>query len=105
MSILTCFITMLLGYFFYLQIDFRSIGSSVIANQLFLSNIYFLENSDYFAEGADILPLIHTWSLAVEEQFYFLYPIMILFVRRITKVSLFQILCIFCGVSFMVTLL
>lgn len=48
----------------------RSLGFTV----LFISNIHFLEHSGYFDVSADLRPLLHTWSLAVEEQFYILFP-------------------------------
>lgn len=41
---------------------------------LFISNVHFLEHSGYFDVSADLRPLLHTWSLAVEEQFYILFP-------------------------------
>ncbi len=53
-------------------------SQSVLATFLFLSNIYFWRDSGYFAAAADEKPLIHTWSLAVEEQFYLLFPLLLL---------------------------
>lgn len=54
--------------------DFYSFSTSVVATTTFLSNIAFYEQSGYFATAAHYKPLLHTWSLAVEEQFYILYP-------------------------------
>ncbi|MEX1233357.1 MAG: acyltransferase, partial [Roseovarius sp.] len=45
---------------------------------LFLSNIHFLEKSSYYDIGSALRPLLHTWSLAVEEQFYLLFPLVLL---------------------------
>ena len=45
---------------------------------LFVSNIHFLENSSYYDIGSAFRPLLHTWSLAVEEQFYLLFPLVLL---------------------------
>jgi hypothetical protein len=42
---------------------------------MFWSNIYFWQEDDYFSTAAELTPLLHTWSLAVEEQFYLLFPI------------------------------
>ncbi len=44
----------------------------------FLSNFYFWETTDYFATSADLRPLLHTWSLAVEEQYYLLFPLLLI---------------------------
>lgn len=46
-----------------------------------LSNFYFWRQSGYFDDDSDTKPLLHTWSLSVEEQFYLLWPAMILFVH------------------------
>lgn len=54
-------------------IDF---GQSLIAVSLFSSNILFWKESDYFSPSAEEKPLLHTWSLGVEEQFYFVAPIL-----------------------------
>lgn len=60
-------------------IDF---AKSLIAAEVFASNIWFWRTSGYFAAQGGILPLLHTWSLAVEEQFYLFIPILILLLGR-----------------------
>lgn len=49
---------------------------------LFLSNIHFLGQTDYFAQAAEFQPLLHTWSLAVEWQFYLVWPAVLFFALR-----------------------
>lgn len=49
---------------------------------VFLSNLYFMTKTGYFADSATLQPLLHTWSLAVEEQFYLIYPLLLLVVLR-----------------------
>lgn len=50
-------------------------GQSLAAVGLFASNFLFWMQSDYFAQASEYLPLLHTWSLAVEEQFYLVFPL------------------------------
>lgn len=59
-------------------LDFKEFSASVIAAGLSVSNIYFWQTMDYFAGPADSKPLLHTWSLGVEEQFYILFPFVLL---------------------------
>ena len=63
--------------------DGQDFWQSLSATILFASNIlFFVETSDYFSLAAQYKPLLHTWSLAVEEQFYVLYPLILLGVWR-----------------------
>ncbi|WP_179187168.1 acyltransferase family protein [Sphingomonas sp. TZW2008] len=55
-------------------LELVSYGHSMLWNALFMSNNYFLATTNYFAMGGETKPLIHTWSLAVEEQFYIVFP-------------------------------
>ncbi|WP_347268292.1 acyltransferase family protein [Paracoccus sp. (in: a-proteobacteria)] len=57
-------------------------GRSMLATMLFVSNFYLGMTSNYFAPDAETQPLLHTWSLAVEEQFYIFFPIFIITLLR-----------------------
>jgi peptidoglycan/LPS O-acetylase OafA/YrhL len=57
-------------------------GESVVATTLFSSNILFWLQAGYFDAPAEFKPLLHTWSLAVEEQFYIVFPLALLLVAR-----------------------
>ena len=65
--------------------DFAEIGKSAISTLFFGSNVYFWQTTDYFATAAEFRPLLHTWSLAVEEQFYFIYPLLLIGILKYTK--------------------
>ena len=53
-------------------------GRSMVAVVVFVSNILFWQESDYFAADSELIPLLHTWSLAVEEQYYVLFPLLLM---------------------------
>lgn len=62
--------------------DLISFGKSLIAIPIFLSNLLFWSERGYFGAATELKPLIHTWSLAVEEQFYLVFPIIVLVVFK-----------------------
>ncbi len=57
-------------------------GASLMSATLSVSNIHFYLGSGYFESASDYKPLLHTWSLGVEEQFYLVWPLLLLFTRR-----------------------
>ena len=63
--------------------DLEVFGNSVIATTLFASNLWFFTQEGYFNEAAELQPLLHTWSLGVEEQYYLLFPLLLLWLCRI----------------------
>ncbi|KQI67152.1 hypothetical protein AN189_16865 [Loktanella sp. 3ANDIMAR09] len=65
-------------WFLLLPQHYEVMGKAGIASLLFSSNIYFFRvDSAYFGNGAAVQPLLHTWSLAVEEQFYIVFPVLL----------------------------
>tara|TARA_B110000238_G_scaffold6233_1_gene6247 strand:+ start:1536 stop:3464 length:1929 start_codon:yes stop_codon:yes gene_type:complete len=72
-----------LFYFSYYGNYFTEYVKSIAATATFTSNIFFWLNSNYFSLGSEIKPLLHTWSLAVEEQYYILFPIFLMFTWRL----------------------
>lgn len=68
-------VTALAAAFILMPGEFRRFGRNLMGAVLSLSNFVFWADSDYFSPDAETYPLLHTWSLAVEEQFYLLYPI------------------------------
>jgi peptidoglycan/LPS O-acetylase OafA/YrhL len=75
-------LTLIAGYFLLLPEDLIGLGKSAIAQSFMGSNFYFWSNGGYFARNSETEPLLHTWSLAVEEQFYLVFPLLILLLSR-----------------------
>jgi peptidoglycan/LPS O-acetylase OafA/YrhL len=67
----------------FLPSDLFALGKTSLATLLFASNVLFWRTSGYFDVSAELNPLLHTWSLAVEEQFYIGLPIVLLLVARL----------------------
>lgn len=65
-----------------LPVDLIGYGKSLIASIFFVANIYFWRDSDYFSRIAEEKPLLHLWSLGIEEQFYILFPLLLLALWR-----------------------
>lgn len=71
------------GWAFLLPNDFRELGKALLAATLFAANIQFYRTAGYFDGSAEEKPLLHMWSLSLEEQFYLFLPLLLLlFVRR-----------------------
>ena len=62
--------------------DLEDFGQSVISVGFFFQNFLFYSESGYFGGPAELKPLLHTWSLAVEEQFYLLFPLLCLLLAK-----------------------
>jgi peptidoglycan/LPS O-acetylase OafA/YrhL len=58
---------------------------SLFAVTTLISNIFFYKQSGYFDDVTELKPLIHTWSLALEEQYYILFPLFLMFTRKLGK--------------------
>jgi peptidoglycan/LPS O-acetylase OafA/YrhL len=92
------FATIVAGWFLYLPRDFKQVGESVVGQATLISNVIFWRNTGYFAAGSDTKPLLHTWSLAVEEQFYLLFPLLLMLLAQRRRLSLSKtIVCLAVG--------
>lgn len=78
--------TLLCAYQLQLPADFKQTAYSAIAQIFSLANVFFyMETGGYFRAQAEIMPLLHTWSLSVEEQFYLVVPLILLGLFRLAR--------------------
>lgn len=74
--------TTLAAWYVFLPDNFMTYLHSLRYVLQFAANFYFARNSDYFATDSAEQPLMHMWSLAVEEQFYFVFPVLFFWIFR-----------------------
>jgi len=87
------------GYSLLLPIDLKNLSQSLTALSIFSTNIFFWLTTDYFSSVAELKPLLHTWSLAVEEQFYIFFPIFLLTISSFGRKSVFFITLVLASIS------
>lgn len=73
------------AWFWLLPQDLKSFSQSLVAVSVYASNILFWRTSGYFDTATELKPLIHTWSLSIEEQYYVLFPLFLFFAWRLGK--------------------
>ncbi len=96
---------LVVGFFILYPIDYSDLSKSAIAALLSLSNVYFWSVAGYFTDGAKLKPLLHTWSLGVEEQFYVLFPIILTLLARYAKRFAVAIVALIVVASFVLSCL
>ena len=82
----------LVGCLLMMPLDYKQFGYSAVANALFASNLLFWLKTGYFDTDAEVKPLLHTWSLGVEEQFYILFPCLLLLLYKFWRNGVASIL-------------
>ena len=87
------------GWFSLLPDEFKQLGKHMAAGVGFVQNIVLWQESGYFDVASEVKPLMHLWSLAVEEQFYLVYPVLIYWVWK-AKFNLLTSILILSLVSF-----
>ncbi|MCP1509508.1 peptidoglycan/LPS O-acetylase OafA/YrhL [Pseudomonas marginalis] len=94
--------TLAVGWFLLAPKDYEALGRSAHYQVTFTSNLLFARQHGYFDMASDIKPLLHTWSLAVEEQFYILFPFLLTLLSSRLKhwrLALFAVLLVSFGMS------
>ena len=91
------------AWMWMLPSQMKDFSQSLVAVSLFASNILFWRESGYFAAAAEEKPLLHTWSLAVEEQYYVLFPVFLILAWRFGKNRVFWIIVVMAAISLLLS--
>lgn len=81
--------TFVVAFAYLLPRDFREFGQSLFASTVYISNVLFYMEAGYFDTASHLKPLLHTWSLSVEEQFYVVFPVVAWLCGRMSAKGLF----------------
>ena len=76
------FIVSILAFIFLSRSEIESYFRSAIATLFFSSNFFFWKEAPYFISESELQPLLHTWSLSIEEQFYIFFPILLFLIHK-----------------------
>lgn len=101
--ILVLIFVLTVGWFVLMPAEYGLLGKHSTAGAGFVSNFLLYSESGYFDTDSELKPLLHLWSLAIEEQFYLFYPLLLWMAARIGW-SLFLTLLVFCFFSFFVNI-
>ena len=93
-------VTWVVGYRYLFPNEFMAFARSLLAALLSVANIFFWRESGYFAAAASSKPLLHTWSLGVEEQFYVFFPPLLALLYKLSAKHLKTILTVLAVLSF-----
>lgn len=96
-------VCLIAGGVLLLPSDWEQLAKSLVAQQAMLSNVYFWRSTDYFAGPSEVMPLLHTWSLAVEEQFYLGFPLLLIVIRRLSPRTAASVLLSLAAFSFLLS--
>lgn len=85
-----CLVLLVFGWFYLPPIDYKSLGKDAAGSILFLSNIFYLKESGYFDATSLEKWLLHTWSLSAEWQFYIIYPVVLVIMRKLVSLKIIK---------------
>lgn len=84
---LLCFVLLVFGWFYLTPLEYQSLGKHAASSVSFLSNFTYWSEAGYFAAASHEKWLLHTWSLSVEWQFYIIYPLMLVAMRKFISIK------------------
>ncbi|MEE9433211.1 MAG: acyltransferase family protein [Sphingorhabdus sp.] len=87
------------AWLWMLPSEFKDFSKSIIATNLYVSNFVFWQEAGYFGTQSELKPLLHTWSLAIEEQFYLFFPLCLLLLSFLKPKALISVILLFTALS------
>jgi peptidoglycan/LPS O-acetylase OafA/YrhL len=75
-------VSIVFSWLLFFPRDFIDFSNSLLSSTFFVSNYYFWNTSGYFSSAIELKPLVHTWSLSVEEQFYVFWPLTLMVISQ-----------------------
>jgi len=87
-----CLALLVFGFFYFTPLDYKALGKHVASSMAFLSNIIYWREAGYFDTASHEKWLLHTWSLSVEWQFYILYPLVLVAMRKFLSIKTMKLL-------------
>jgi len=82
-----CVVLLIFGWFYLTPLDYKALGKHVASSMGFLSNVIYWRESGYFDVASHGKWLLHTWSLSAEWQFYIIYPLLLVTMRKFMPVK------------------
>ena len=97
--LITLTTTLILGWFLLTGEEYKQLGKHILSGSIFTSNITLWHEAGYFDNTAETKPLLHLWSLGIEEQFYIIWPALLLIAHK-NKINLFLTGLLIATISF-----
>jgi peptidoglycan/LPS O-acetylase OafA/YrhL len=92
--------TAIAGCLILFPADLHELTNQILSAQAYVANVYFWRNVNYFGLSSDNVFLLHTWSLAVEEQFYLFYPLLLIMLARLRQRRFWIVIALLALASF-----
>jgi peptidoglycan/LPS O-acetylase OafA/YrhL len=86
-----CIVLLVFGWFYLTPLDYKALGKHVASSLTFISNVTYWRESGYFDARSHDKWLLHTWSLSVEWQFYIIYPLVLVAMRRLMSIEAMKV--------------
>lgn len=93
-------VSVVAGYIIMLPDQWKTLLQSAISVIFFASNIFFWLQDDYFSAASEEMPLLHSWSLAVEEQYYIIFPVILIMLWRFGRNPVLSLIVVLTVISF-----